>query len=189
MIVEARAQLSAGKTAEEISILLRDISVPENEINFIGQTTPNPTFVPPTDEAYFFTLRTSFGEDSDTDEVTVIASGAVEIGGTLTEDLALKNIQPDESKPDYIVTTTLTVENGLILSIVEDHVPHVASVFFVTFCRCVGTRSISRDQPNARRSGPRQAHLRGSMRPLPWNERSGRRGGQPQASRAEARPR
>jgi len=93
--------------------------IPESEINFEGKTTANPTFIPPQDGIYAFTLKVSSGSNSDYDEVNVVASGAVEIGGTLTEDLELLNIQPNPSLPDYIVSTDITVENGIKFSLQE----------------------------------------------------------------------
>ena len=96
--------------------------VPESEINFQGKDTSNPTFTPPREGTYLFTLTISDGSSSDSDDVTILASGAVEIGGTLTEDLELRNIEPNEALPDYIVSTDITIENGIKLSIIEDGV-------------------------------------------------------------------
>ena len=94
--------------------------VPESEINFAGKTTANPTFIPPKSTLYSFTLKVSSGGNYDFDEVNVVASGAIEIGGTLSEDLDLYNIEPDPTLPDYIVSTDITVENGIKLSLKED---------------------------------------------------------------------
>jgi hypothetical protein len=96
--------------------------VPESEIGLEGKNTSNPTFTPPRDGIYYFTLRVSSGGESDTDEVTVVATGAVEIGGILTEDLYLENLQSDESLPDYIVTSDLTVEDGIKIVFTEDNI-------------------------------------------------------------------
>ena len=96
--------------------------VPENEIGFEGKNTANPTFTPPQDGSYFFTLKVSSGGESDSDEVTVVASGAAEIGGILTEDLYLENIQPDESLPDYIVTSDLTAGEDISIVFTEDNI-------------------------------------------------------------------
>jgi len=81
-----------------------------------------PTFIRPENDVYSFTLTISSGGESDEDQVTIVTSGAVEIGGTLSEDLQLKNIQPDASMPDYIVSEDLIVPNGITLSIVENDV-------------------------------------------------------------------
>jgi len=77
--------------------------VPESDINFQNKTSATPTFVPPANGVYSFTLTISFQDSSDSDETTVLAGGSLEIGGTLTEDLELKNIQPNSSLPDYTV--------------------------------------------------------------------------------------
>lgn len=96
--------------------------IPENSIGFTGKTTAKPTFTPPENGVYYFTLTIAYEDSTDNDEVVIITDGAIEIGGTLTEDLELKNIQPDASLPDYIVTSDLIVPDGLSLSIVEDDV-------------------------------------------------------------------
>ena len=97
-------------------------SVPEADIVFQNKNTAKPTLVPPSPGYYEFTLTISHGDSTDTDETSLLVGGAVEIGGTLTEDLELKNIQSDASLPDYIVTSDLVVPDGLKLSITEDDV-------------------------------------------------------------------
>jgi hypothetical protein len=96
--------------------------VPQSEINFEDSTSAQPTFIPPRSDLYTFTLKVSSGGESDEDEVVIFTEGAVEIGGTLTEDLALTNIQPNASMPDYIVTEDLVVPDGITLSIIEEDV-------------------------------------------------------------------
>lgn len=96
--------------------------VPENEINFQNKTSANPTFVPPKATLFEFTLTISHGDSTNSDETTVMVGGAIELGGTLTENLELKNIQGDSELPDYIVTSDLIIENGITLSIIEDDV-------------------------------------------------------------------
>lgn len=97
-------------------------NVPEDEINFQDITTAHPTFVPPTNDVYTFTLEVISGEDSSKDQVTIITAGAVEIGGTLTENMILTNIQPDAELPDYIVTSDLVVDDGFVLSVADENV-------------------------------------------------------------------
>ncbi len=96
--------------------------IPESEINFQNKTTAKPTFVLPSAGLYEFTLTIAHGDSSNSDETTVLVGGAIELGGTLTEDLKLRNIQSDASKPDYIVKSDLVVPAGITLSIVEDDV-------------------------------------------------------------------
>ena len=94
----------------------------ESEINFEGKTTVNPTFIPPKNDIYSFTLKISSGSATDEDQITVVTSGAIEIGGILNKDTELINIQPDASLPDYIVISDLVVPSGITLSIVEENV-------------------------------------------------------------------
>ena len=96
--------------------------VSEADIDFQNKNTSKPTLVPPAPGYYEFTLTISHGDSTDTDETTVLVGGAVEIGGTLTEDLELKNIQSDANRPDYIVTSDLVVPDGITLSIAEEDV-------------------------------------------------------------------
>ena len=50
------------------------------------------------------------------------ATGGVELSGTLTEDLALVDLEPDATVPDYVVTSDLIVPDGITLSVGEDNV-------------------------------------------------------------------
>jgi len=96
--------------------------VAESEIDLQGETTANPTFVPPVSAVYTFTLTIQSGDQTDTDEVTVQATGGVELSGTLTEDLELIDLEPDARVPDYVVTSDLTVPDGITLSVGDDNV-------------------------------------------------------------------
>jgi len=96
--------------------------IPESQINFQNRTSATPTFVPPSAGVYSFTLTIQYQGVRDSDQTTVGVGGALEIGGTLTADLALKNIQPDASQPDYVVKSDLIVPAGITLSIIEDDV-------------------------------------------------------------------
>lgn len=97
-------------------------SVPEEELNIQNTSTLTPSFTPPQAGTYFFTLKISSGGNSASDQVKVEASGAVAIGGTLSEDLQLKNVEPDPAKADYIITSDLIVPGSLSLSIIEEGV-------------------------------------------------------------------
>lgn len=103
-------------------------NIPEGELNFQGSTTANPTFIPPKGANYYFTVTTSSGDQTSRDEVTVVATGGIELSGTLSEDMILVNIEPDASLPDYFVTADLVVPDGITLSIGEENVV----VFFET---------------------------------------------------------
>ena len=100
--------------------------VPEQEIQFQNKTSVNPTFVPPRGGVYLFTLIVSAGGQASMDEVAIIVSGGVEIGGTLTEDLVLENIEPNGSIPDYFISSDLIVPEGITVSVGEENV----QVFF-----------------------------------------------------------
>ena len=97
-------------------------NIPESEINFQNKNSAKPTFVPPANAIYSFRLTISYQSSSASDETTVLAGGSLEIGGTLTSDLQLKNIQPNSSFPDYTVTSDLIVPDGIKLLIAEDDV-------------------------------------------------------------------
>lgn len=96
--------------------------VPESEIDLQGTDTVNPTFVPPVSSIYTFTLTIQSGDQTDTDQVTVQATGGIELSGTLTEDLELIDLEPDATVPDYVVTSDLIVPDGITLSVGEDNV-------------------------------------------------------------------
>jgi hypothetical protein len=96
--------------------------IAESEIDFQNTTTANPTFVPPEAAVYTFTLTTQSGSQVSTDQVTVQATGGIELSGTLTEDLELINIEPNASVPDYVVTSDLIVPDGITVSVAEENV-------------------------------------------------------------------
>jgi len=97
-------------------------SVPEQDIDLQNVNSLNPTFTPPVSDNYFFTLKISYDGQSSSDQVMVEASGAIVLGGTLNDNLALKNLEPDNSKPDYIIASDLIVLPGFALTVVEDGV-------------------------------------------------------------------
>jgi len=97
-------------------------SIPESEINFQNKNSSAPTFVPNKNGNYSFTLTIRSGDNTSTDQTVVIVSGAVEIGGVLTEDLILQNLESDASLPDYIVTSDLVIPGGFSLRIADDDV-------------------------------------------------------------------
>jgi K319L-like, PKD domain len=96
--------------------------IPESEIDFQNKNSSKPTFVAPKSGVYTFTLTIKSEGGQAKDQVTVTASGGLEIGGILTGDLDLKDIESNEAIPDYIVTSDLEVPIGLKLSVVEENV-------------------------------------------------------------------
>lgn len=97
-------------------------TIPEEDISFINRTTATPSFVPTQNGIYLFTLITRHGEKSSESVVTVDVTGALEIGGILTEDLVLVNVQPDAETADYILSSDLVIPEGLSLIIGDDNV-------------------------------------------------------------------
>jgi len=95
-------------------------SVPEAEINFQNENTLSPDFTPPVNGTYFFTLKISSGGNSASDQVKIETSGAIVLGGTIDENLELKNVEPDPSKSDYIITSDLIVPSDKLMSVMED---------------------------------------------------------------------
>ncbi|MFN2126411.1 MAG: hypothetical protein ACK2TU_00995, partial [Anaerolineales bacterium] len=91
-------------------------------INFQNTNTLNPTFIPPKVGLYFFTLTISKGRQSASDMVKVEAAGAVEIGGTLSDNLTLQNLIDNPEKPDYLISSDLVITSGKECTIAEDGV-------------------------------------------------------------------
>jgi len=87
-------------------------TVSENEITFNDKNQKIATFIPPKNGSYNFTLRITQGSQFSEASVTVTVSGVVTLGGTLAQDLVLKDIEPDPTKPDYKVTEDLKVLSG-----------------------------------------------------------------------------
>jgi hypothetical protein len=99
-----------------------DGEVSQDKINFQNTNTLKPTFIPPQQGLYFFTLTITDGVQSASDIVKIEASGGFEIGGTLKQDLMLSNIETDPDKPDYIITSDIIIPSGLKCMVVEEGV-------------------------------------------------------------------
>ena len=95
--------------------------VPESEINFQNSTSASPSFIPPEAGLYSFTLTISANGSSSEDVVLIEATGALTIGGTLTENTTLKNIENDPDLADYFLDSDLIIPEGITLTI-ESHV-------------------------------------------------------------------
>jgi hypothetical protein len=114
---------TATSSNEGYSILWSyDGDVPEGEINFQDVNTLTPTFIPPVPGLYIFTLTVSLEGQSNSDIVKVEAVGALDIGGTLSENLVLKNLEPDPEKPDYMISSDMVVPSGISCTIEDDGV-------------------------------------------------------------------
>ena len=96
-------------------------TVPETEINFQNPASVSPTFTPPQNGLYSFTLTISAGGRTNEDVVLIEVTGALTIGGTLTDDTYLKNIDHEPDEADYILESDLVIPNGITLTI-ESHV-------------------------------------------------------------------
>ncbi len=75
-----------------------------------GPNTVDPTFIPDVGGTYTASLEVSDGEDTDTDDVTVMAEGNV-IGSNITSDQTLS------SDLDHLVTGDICVEQSATLTI------------------------------------------------------------------------
>jgi len=87
-------------------------NVSENEITFNDKNQKIATFIPPKNGSYNFTLRITQGSQFSEASVTVTVSGVITLGGTLTENLILKDIEPDPTKPDYKIVEDLKLLSG-----------------------------------------------------------------------------
>lgn len=90
--------------------------VPESDIQLENTNSAMPTFIPPKGATYLFELTIKSNGAISRDEVVVTASGGIDLGGALTEDLDLVDIEPGEDVPDYVVTSDLIVPQGITLS-------------------------------------------------------------------------
>lgn len=77
--------------------------------------TANPTFEPTKNGVYFFTLEVTSGVRFSEDQVQITVSGAITLGGTLAQSLELKDFEPNPTLPDYIISTDLTIPDGVTL--------------------------------------------------------------------------
>lgn len=82
-------------------------------------TAPNPTFEPKKNGVYTFTLEVTSGIRFSEDQVQITVTGALTIGGTLTENLTLRDFEPNPEMPDYIISSDLVIPDGLTMR-VED---------------------------------------------------------------------
>jgi hypothetical protein len=84
--------------------------VPIEQINFSGQGTATPTFTPPRNGEYSFTLTITRSNEFTTDHVIVSVEGFIDLS-TVTQNTTLKDIEPDPNKPDYKISNILVL-NG-----------------------------------------------------------------------------
>ncbi len=97
-----------------------DLSAADILFNF--QTSANATFTPPLNGVYVFTLTATSLDQTDTDEVQITVSGALILGGTITEPINLLNIELDPSLPDYSITSDLIISDGGWVLITESDI-------------------------------------------------------------------
>lgn len=84
----------------------------ESQITLQGPNTPKPTFVPPKNGQYLFTLRLMRDGLISEDQVTVTISGILDLPATVNAQLRLVDIEPDPTKPDYRANANVTVQDG-----------------------------------------------------------------------------
>ncbi|MBK7650320.1 MAG: hypothetical protein IPJ20_05600 [Flammeovirgaceae bacterium] len=81
-----------------------------------GSQQAKATFEPKVNGVYAFTLRITNGNNFSEDQVTVTVSGALTLGGTLTQTTTLVDIDPNPEMPDYILSSDLIIPNGVTLN-------------------------------------------------------------------------
>ncbi len=65
---------------------------------------------------YNFRLRLVSGNEFSEDDVTVTVAGSLTLGGTLSANTTLLDINPDPSQPDYTMASDLIIPDGVTLS-------------------------------------------------------------------------
>lgn len=89
--------------------------VAEDQISLQGQFTGTPSFIPPKNGVYYFTLTITRGSEFMTDQIVVTVEGFITLV-TLSEQMNLADIEPDPTKPDYKLSEilTLSASNALV---------------------------------------------------------------------------
>ncbi|MGE0587369.1 MAG: PKD domain-containing protein [Cyclobacteriaceae bacterium] len=88
----------------------------QSGISLSSSNTANPTFTPTKNGTYTFALRLTNNSQFSVDQTTVTVAGALELSGTLTENMSLKDIDSDPSMPDYVITSDLIIPAGFNLN-------------------------------------------------------------------------
>lgn len=83
-----------------------------NTVSISNQSGKVASFIPSQNGTYTFTLRITRDSQFSEDQVNVIVTGALSLSGTLSENLTLKDIEPDPTKADYRITADLTIPTG-----------------------------------------------------------------------------
>lgn len=89
------------------------------ELFLNNSNTVNPSFEPKKNGTYTFTLEVTSGIRFSEDQVQITVTGALTIGGTLTQNLTLKDFEPNPEMPDYIVSSDLVIPDGITLNVEE----------------------------------------------------------------------
>lgn len=72
-------------------------------------------FEPQVNGIYQFRIRITNQNEFSEDQVTITVTGALELSGTLTKSITLMDIEPNSGLPDYIITSNLTIPDGIML--------------------------------------------------------------------------
>ncbi|HRK55193.1 MAG TPA: hypothetical protein PK185_14850 [Cyclobacteriaceae bacterium] len=91
-------------------------SASEIYLSHDGTNLSKVTFEPKVNGTYTFTLRITSGSNFSEDYVTVTVTGALALGGTLTQTTTLVDVDPDSSMPDYILSSDLIIPDGVTLN-------------------------------------------------------------------------
>lgn len=99
-----------------------------NDINLQNSSQATATFVPPVNGTYQFSLRIQSGDRFAEDQVNAVVSGSLTLSGAISSATVLKNVEVDPAKPDYVISSTVTVTanvsqvagaNGIVLQFDE----------------------------------------------------------------------
>jgi hypothetical protein len=83
-----------------------------NDLSFSSTSSQKPTFIPPSNGVYTFSLRVEYNGMFSEDQVTVTISGALTLPASISSSFSFENVEPDPTKPDYLVTGLVTVSGS-----------------------------------------------------------------------------
>lgn len=96
------------------------ISTPGSVTFIEGSSVQTTSFEPKINGLYTFGLRLTRNNDFSESTVQIIVTGALTLSGTLAQSITLVDIDPDPSMPDYIITSDLTIPDGVTLNFSND---------------------------------------------------------------------
>lgn len=94
------------------SVQITDVSQLQMSDNF----SANPTFIPPKNGEYNFTLRIEHNGSFSEDQIKVTISGVLSLPAVISSNTVLSDIETDPTKPDYEISGIVTIQSGGALS-------------------------------------------------------------------------